>query len=69
MLRDKVLIHPAFTCSKLAIETLEARCKICSKLTIKTPKGRHWRCSGVSTVNYEHISQLVLVFPLLNLSK
>ena len=30
----------AFTCSKLAIETLGQRCEICSKLTIKPPKRR-----------------------------
>ena len=29
--------HPAITCSKLTIETLEQRREICSKLTIKTP--------------------------------
>ena len=34
---------PAFTCSKLTIETLEqgAMCEICSKLTIKTVERRH----------------------------
>ena len=30
-----VLTQPAFTCSKLTIETLEQRCEICLKLTIK----------------------------------
>ena len=39
-----------------------AKCKIFSKLTIKTPERRHWRRSGVFTVNSEHISHLVLVF-------
>ena len=43
------------------------RCEICSKLTIKTPEQR-WRCSGVFMVNFEHISQLVLVFLLLTLN-
>ena len=47
----------------------KAKRKICSNLTIKTPKRRQWRCSGVFIVNFEHISQLVLVFPLLTLSK
>ena len=41
------------------------RCEIYSKLTIKTAE--HWRRSGVFLVNFEHISQLVLVFLLLNL--
>ena len=42
------------------------RCEICSKITIKTPKRRQWRCSGVSIVNYEHISHLFLksLYPL-----
>ena len=39
------------------------------KLTIKTPKGRHWRCSGVFIVNFEHILHLVLVFLPLTLSR
>ena len=46
-----------------------ARCKICSKLTIKTPERRHWRNSAVFIVNFEHISHLLLVFILLNLSR
>ena len=39
--------QPAFTCSKLTIETLK---------------------QGIFIVNFEHISQLVLVFPLLTLN-
>ena len=44
-------------------------CKICSKLTIKTAERQ--RVSGVFIVNFEHkqISHLVLVFPLLTLSR
>ena len=44
-------------------------CEICSKLTIKTPERRHWRRTGVFTVNFEHISELALVFLLLTLSR
>ena len=44
-------------------------CEIWSKLTIKTSEWRHWRRSGVFIVNFEHISHLVLVFPLLTLSR
>ena len=47
----------------------KARCEKCSKLNIKTPERRqrrHWRNSGVFTVNFEHISHLVLVFLLLS---
>ena len=42
--------------------------EICSKLTKKTER-RQWRCSGVFIVNFGEISQVVLVFSLLNLSK
>ena len=45
------------------------KCEICSKLTIKTRERRCWRRSGVSIVNFEHISHLALVFLLLTLSK
>ena len=31
-------------------------CEICSKLTTKTLELRHWRHSGVFTLNLEHIS-------------
>ena len=37
-------------------------CKICSKLTIKTSKWRHWRCSCVFFVKFEHISVLFWCF-------
>ena len=45
------------------------RCEICPKLTTKTPERRHWCRSGVFIVNFEHISQLVLVFLLLTLRR
>ena len=60
--------QPAFTYSKLTIETLEQRCEIYSKLTIEIPERRHWRRSGIFIVNFEHISHLVLVFLLLTLN-
>ena len=44
----KLTSQPAFTCSKLPIETLEQRCEICSKLTIETAK-------RPSIVNFEHV--------------
>ena len=31
-------------------------CEIYLELTIKTPEQRHWLCSGVFIVNFEHIS-------------
>ena len=41
-------------------------CEINSKLTIKAPERR---LSGVFIVNFEQISQIVLVFPLMTLNK
>ena len=43
----------------------KTRSEICSKLTIKIPERRHCRRSGIMIVNFEHISQLALVFLLL----
>ena len=39
-----------------------------SKLTVKTPERQQWRRSGVFIVNFEHTSQLILVFLLLLLN-
>ena len=52
--------QPAITCSKLIIETAEQGVKYVQ---------RQWRRSGVFIVNFEHISQLLLVFLLLPLSR
>ena len=41
------------------------RCEIYSELTKKLER-RHWRRSGVFTVNFEHISHIFLVFLLLD---
>ena len=41
----------------------------CSKLAIKTPERRHWRSSGVSIVNFGHISHLALLFLLVILRR
>ena len=46
-----------------------ASSEICPKLTIKTPERRKLRRSGVFIVNFELISDLVLVFLLLSLSR
>ena len=53
---------------KVNNKSTRSRCEICSRLTKKTPERRHWHRSGVSIVNFEHISDLVLVFLLLTLS-
>ena len=52
----------------LTIETLE-KDDICSKLTIKTPERRDWRCSDVLIVDFEDISDIVLVFQLLTVNR
>ena len=54
---------------KVSNGNTRTRCEICLKLTIKTPERRYWRRSDVFTVNFEHISHLVLVFLLLTLSR
>ena len=41
------------------------RFEICSKLTIKAPERRHWRCSGVFIVNFEHLT-LCFSVPIVN---
>ena len=55
---DGYLAQLAFTCSNLTKETLG-----------QGLKGRHWRRSGVFTVNFEHISHIFLVFLLLTLNR
>ena len=60
--------QPAITCSKLTIETLEQG-ETYPKLTINTIERRKWCLLGVFIVNFEHISQLALVFLLLTLSR
>ena len=49
---------------KIINRNTRARCEICSKFMIKTPERQHCSRSGVFTVNFEHISQFVLVFLL-----
>ena len=43
-------------------------CEICSKLPIKTPERHQIRKSGVFTINFENISDILLLFALLTLS-
>ena len=49
------------------METLE-QCVKYSQVTIKTPERCQWRRSGVFIVNFEHASDIALVFPLLTLN-
>ena len=62
---NKVLIPPGIYLLKVNNRNTTTWSEICSKLTVKMPEWRHWRRSGVFTVNTEHISHLVLVFQLL----
>ena len=43
-------------------------CEIYLKLTINTEEPCHWHDSGVFVVNFEQISHIVLLFPLLALN-
>ena len=43
--------------------------EICSKLTTKAPERSHWRSFGVFIANFEQISHIIVVFPLLTLNK
>ena len=54
---------------KVSNRNTTTRCEISSKLAIKTPERTQWRRSGVFIVNFEHISDLVIVFLLLTLSR
>ena len=67
-------IFTGFTYSRIYLfkvkkENTKTMCKICSKLPIKTPATLHWLRSRVFIVNFEQISNIVLVFQLLTLSK
>ena len=53
---------------KVNDENARSLCEICSKLTIKILEQRQWCRSGVFVVNFEQISHIFLVFPLLNLN-
>ena len=50
-------------------DTRDTKCEICPKLTIKTPERCQWHRFGGFIVNFEHISHLVSLFPLLTLSR
>ena len=53
---------------KFNSRTTRTRYEICSKLTIKILERCQWRRSGVFVVNFEHISNIVLVFLSLTLN-
>ena len=43
--------------------------EICSELITVTPEWRYWILSGVFFANYEQISHIILLFPLLTINK
>ena len=63
-----MITYLALTCSKSTIETLEIG-EICLNFTITTQERRDWRRSGVSIINFEHISHPFPFFQLLTLNK
>ena len=65
LISDRIYIPADNYMFKVYNRNTRTRCEICSKLTIKTPERRQWCRSGVVIVNFEHISNLVLVFLLL----
>ena len=73
LLFTKLALYETFPASNYIIKVknrnTKTRCEICSKLTIKTPERRQWRHFAVFIVNFEHISQLILVFLLLALRR
>ena len=54
---------------KANIGYTRAMCEVCWKLTIKTPEWRQWCRSGVFIANFEQISHIDLMLPLLTLNK
>ena len=54
--------------SKINCGNIRSMCDICSKLTVKTPERRQFGRSSVFIVNFEQISHIILVFPLLTLN-
>ena len=65
---SKLIYPPGNYLFKVNHRNTRLRCEICSKLAKETPERRHWYRSGVFIVNFGHISHLVPVFLLLNLS-
>ena len=61
-------VHPAkIYLFKVINRNTRKRYELCLKLTTKTPEIRHWWCSAVFIVNFEHISHLFVVILLLTL--
>ena len=66
----RILIPAGIYLLKVSNRNTRARCEICLKLIIKSPELKlkiKTSGSGVFIINFEHVSQLVLIFLLLNL--
>ena len=50
---------------ELTMETPEQSVEICLKLTITTPERRQWRRPDIFIINFEHISIVFLLLPLI----
>ena len=61
---NKMLSQPAFTCSNSTMETPELQVK-----SVQKQQQRYSSFSGVFIVNFDQISHILLVFPLLTLNK
>ena len=60
--------QPVFTCLNSTMRTLRTMCEFCSTLSIKTPEQCRWR-RCVFIANFEQISRIVLMSPLLTLNR
>ena len=57
------------TCFKVNNRNITKTLEISSKFNLKTPQRPHYRRSAVFIVNFEHISNLLLVHILLTLNR
>ena len=64
-----ILIPAAIYLFKVSNGNIRTIYEVCSKLTRKTPERFHWNYSGIYITNFEQISHIVLVFPILTLNK
>lgn len=62
------VLQTAFACSKQQLKHQNVA-KNCSKLTIKSQGQSHWRRSGVIIFDFQQFLHIVLMLPLLFLSK
>lgn len=67
---DMIAFFPQSVCLfRFSNGCTRVMCVIFSKLTLMTPEQCQWPRCGIFLVNFEKILHLVLIFPLLTLSK